>query len=86
VESAIGRGLYERSNRNNPWAVISALFTGMFDDHTNEWLNKRRISEVTSAAKARQSSPPSMRSSDDSGEVHQFSTLGAPMFTHVERM
>ena len=41
VESAIGRGLFERSNRNNPWAVISALFAGMFDDHTNEWLNKR---------------------------------------------
>ena len=41
VESAIGRGLFERSNRNNPWAVISALFAGMFDDHANEWLNKR---------------------------------------------
>jgi hypothetical protein len=41
VESATGRGLYERSNRNNPWAVTSALFAGMFDDHTNEWLNKR---------------------------------------------
>ena len=40
VESAIGRGLSERSNRNNPWAVISALFAGMFDDHTIEWLNK----------------------------------------------
>jgi hypothetical protein len=31
----------ERSNRNNSWAVISALFAGMFDDHTIEWLNKR---------------------------------------------
>jgi hypothetical protein len=41
VESAIGRGLLERSNRNNSWAVISALFAGMFDDHTIEWLNKR---------------------------------------------
>ena len=41
VESAIGRGLLERSNRNNSWAVISALFAGMLDDHTIEWLNKR---------------------------------------------
>ena len=41
VESAIGRGLLDRSNRDNPWAVISALFAGMFDDHTIEWLNKR---------------------------------------------
>ena len=41
VESAIGRGLLERSNRNNPWAVINAFFSGMFDDHTIEWLNKR---------------------------------------------
>jgi hypothetical protein len=41
VESAIGRGLLELSNRNNSWAVISALFAGMFDDHTIEWLNKR---------------------------------------------
>jgi hypothetical protein len=41
VESAIGRGLLDRSNRDNPWAVISALFAGMFDDHAIEWLNKR---------------------------------------------
>ena len=41
VESAIGRGLLDRSNRDNPWAVVSALFAGMFDDHTIEWLNKR---------------------------------------------
>jgi hypothetical protein len=41
VESAIGRGLLDRSNRDNPWAVNSALFAGMFDDHTIEWLNKR---------------------------------------------
>jgi hypothetical protein len=41
VESAIGRGLLDRSNRDSPWAVISALFAGMFDDHTIEWLNKR---------------------------------------------
>jgi hypothetical protein len=41
VENAIGRGLLDRSNLDNPWAVISALFAGMFDDHTIEWLNKR---------------------------------------------
>ena len=41
VESAIGRGLLDRSNRENPWTVNSALFAGMFDDHTIEWLNKR---------------------------------------------
>ena len=41
VESAIGRGLLDRSNRDSPWAVISALFASMFDDHTIEWLNKR---------------------------------------------
>jgi hypothetical protein len=41
VECAIGRGLLDRSNRDNPWAVMSALFAGMFDDRTIEWLNKR---------------------------------------------
>lgn len=41
VESAIGRGLLGRGDRDNPWTVISALFAGMFDDHTMEWLNKR---------------------------------------------
>ena len=41
VESAIGRGLLDRSNRENPWTVNSALFAGMFEDHTIEWLNKR---------------------------------------------
>jgi hypothetical protein len=41
VESAIGRGLLDRSNRDNPWAVNSALFAGMFDERTIEWLNKR---------------------------------------------
>ena len=41
VESAIGRRLLERGDRDNPWAVVSALFAGMFDDHTIEWLNKR---------------------------------------------
>jgi hypothetical protein len=41
VETAIGRGLLGRGDRDNPWTVISALFAGMFDDHTMEWLNKR---------------------------------------------
>ncbi len=41
VESAIGRGLLGRGERDNPWTVVSALFAGMFDDHTIEWLNKR---------------------------------------------
>ena len=41
VENAIGRGLLDRSNRDNSWAVVSALFASMFDDHTIEWLNKR---------------------------------------------
>jgi hypothetical protein len=41
VESAIGRGLLGRNERDNPWAIISALFASMFDDYTTEWLNKR---------------------------------------------
>jgi hypothetical protein len=41
VEGAIGRGLLGRGDRDNSWAVISALFAGMFDGHTIEWLNKR---------------------------------------------
>jgi len=41
VQSAIGRGLLGRSDRDVPWAVVSALFASMFDDHTMEWLNKR---------------------------------------------
>ena len=40
VESAIGRGLLGRGDRDNPWTVVSALFAGMFDDHTIGWLNK----------------------------------------------
>jgi hypothetical protein len=40
VESAIGRGL-GRGDRDNPWTVVSALFAGMFDDYTMEWLSKR---------------------------------------------
>src|ERR1700722_4399124 len=41
VESAIGRGLLGRGDRTLPWTVVSALFAGMFDEHTIEWLNKR---------------------------------------------
>jgi hypothetical protein len=41
VVCAIGRGLLGRGDRDNPWTVISALFAGMFDDHTIEWLNRR---------------------------------------------
>jgi hypothetical protein len=41
VESAIGRGLLGRGNRDNPWAVVSALFASLFNDYTMEWLNKR---------------------------------------------
>jgi hypothetical protein len=40
VESAMGRRLLERGDRDNPWAVVSALFAAMFDDHTIEWLNR----------------------------------------------
>jgi AcrR family transcriptional regulator len=41
VERAIGRGLLGRNERDNPWAVVSALFASMFDDYTMEWLSKR---------------------------------------------
>jgi hypothetical protein len=41
VESAIGRRLLGRRDCAEPWTVVSALFAGMFDDHTIEWLNKR---------------------------------------------
>jgi hypothetical protein len=41
VERAIGRGLLGRADKENAWAVVSALFAGMFDDHTIEWLSKR---------------------------------------------
>jgi hypothetical protein len=30
----------ERSNLGNPWAVVSALFAAMFDDHTIEWAGR----------------------------------------------
>jgi hypothetical protein len=41
VENAIGRRLLGRNERDNPWAVVSALFASMFDDHTIEWLSRR---------------------------------------------
>jgi hypothetical protein len=41
VQSAIGRGQLGRGDRALPWTVVSALFAGMFNDHTIEWLNKR---------------------------------------------
>jgi hypothetical protein len=41
VESAIGRGLLGRGARDDPWTLVSALFAGMFDDYTMEWLSKR---------------------------------------------
>jgi hypothetical protein len=41
VESAIGRRLLGRGDRDNPWTIVSALFASMFDDHTIAWLNKR---------------------------------------------
>ena len=41
LESAIGRRLLGRGDRDNAWTVVSALFASMFDDHTIEWLNKR---------------------------------------------
>jgi hypothetical protein len=41
VESAIGRGLLGRGDRDNPWTVVSALFASMFDDYTMQWLNRR---------------------------------------------
>jgi hypothetical protein len=41
VESVIGRGLLGRTDQDNPWTVLSALFAGMFDERTIAWLNKR---------------------------------------------
>jgi len=29
------------AKRDDPWAVVSALFASMFDDYTMGWLNKR---------------------------------------------
>jgi AcrR family transcriptional regulator len=41
VGSAIARGLLGRNSRDDPWAVVSALFASMFDDYTMDWLSKR---------------------------------------------
>jgi hypothetical protein len=56
VESAIGRGLLGSNGTDDPWAVVSALFASMFDDHTIEWLNKRGYLRWTGAAEERRSS------------------------------
>ena len=61
VESAIGRGLLGRGDRAEPWAVVSALFASMFDDHTTKWLNNRGSEMGPAWPKERRSSPPSMR-------------------------
>ena len=41
VESATGRGLLARGERDNPRTVVSALFASMFDDYTMEWFSRR---------------------------------------------
>ena len=41
VSKAVGRGLLDRGDRDNPWTVTSALFAGMFTDHTIHWLHQR---------------------------------------------
>jgi hypothetical protein len=41
VNSAVRRGLLQRSDRGDPGAVISALFVGCFSDHTIHWLHQR---------------------------------------------
>jgi hypothetical protein len=41
VQRGIRRGLLGSGDLENPWTVVSALFAGMFDDHTIEWLNRR---------------------------------------------
>ena len=41
VESATVRGLLAPGARDHPWTVVSALFAGVFDDYTMEWLSKR---------------------------------------------
>jgi len=39
VSAAVGRGL-DHADRNKPWEVTSALFAGMFTDHTIHWLHR----------------------------------------------
>jgi hypothetical protein len=41
VSAAVGRGLLDHGDRDKPWTVTSALFAGMFNDHTIHWLHKR---------------------------------------------
>jgi len=38
AQSAAGR--WNAVTATTPWAVVSALFAAMFDDHTIEWLNR----------------------------------------------
>jgi hypothetical protein len=60
VESAIGRRLLGRGDRDNPWSVVSALFAGMFDDHTIAWLNKRGYLRWDERGQGEATLPPSM--------------------------
>jgi hypothetical protein len=41
VSKAVGRGLLDHGDRGEPSTVTSALFAGMFSDHTINWLHKR---------------------------------------------
>jgi hypothetical protein len=43
VSKAVGRGLLDHGDRDEPWTVTSALFAGMFSDHTIHWLHKRGL-------------------------------------------
>jgi hypothetical protein len=40
VSNAVGRGLLDHGDRDKSWTVTSALFAGMFSDHTIHWLHK----------------------------------------------
>ena len=41
VSAAVGRGLLNHGDRDKSWTVTSALFAGMFEDHTVHWLHQR---------------------------------------------
>jgi hypothetical protein len=43
VRRVVERGLLSLEDREDPWAVTSALFAGMFNDHTIQWLHKRGL-------------------------------------------
>jgi hypothetical protein len=43
VSKAVSRGLLDHGGRDEPWTVTSALFAGMFSDHTIHWLHKRGL-------------------------------------------